>query len=275
MRRSVSHDANRRQWRSPLAATFVFTLCAGGLAAGCRDSAGNDDRSRTVTGPQVAVGGGTAWTEIALSAAGVPEQVSVLIAEAALSGLPATMPNTPFVLALPAERSTTPFDHVSLDFNPAGHPPAGVYTQPHFDVHFYMITAAERDAITPADPDFAAKLAVRPAAELIPAGYEPNPLPPPGGVPRMGTHWEDRTSHEFHGAAFTHALVYGFYNGTMNFIEPMVAKSFLDARTSETRPIKLPAQYSEPGYYPTRYTVAYDAAARAHRVTLDGFVRRP
>ena len=61
----------------------------------------------------------------------------------------------------------------------------------------------------------------------------------------------------------------------MNFIEPMIAKSFLDAKSTETRAIKLPARYSEPGHYPTRYTVAYDAAAKAYRVTLEGFVRRP
>lgn len=241
---------------------------------GCRGSAGTGDRSRTATGPDRVVGSGTARTEITLTAAGVPDQVSVVISEAALTGLPATVPNTPFELALPTERSATPFDHVSLDFNPTGHPPAGFYTQPHFDVHFYMITSAERDAIVPADPAFAAKLTRRPAAEFIPAGYEPNPLPPPGGVPRMGSHWEDKTSHEFHGAAFTHTLVYDFYDGAMNFIEPMIAKSFLDARTTETRAIKLPARYPKPGYYPTRYTAAYDATARARRVTLDGFVLR-
>jgi hypothetical protein len=36
-----------------------------------------------------------------------------------------------------------------LDWNPRGHIPDGVYTVPHFDVHFYLITREQREEIVP------------------------------------------------------------------------------------------------------------------------------
>ena len=69
---------------------------------------------------------------------------------------------------MPAQ-NPTPYKFIELDWNPAGHEPAGVYTLPHFDYHFYKIGVAERDAIVPTDPAFAVKSANVPAADLMPA----------------------------------------------------------------------------------------------------------
>ena len=58
---------------------------------------------------------------------------------------------------------------MELDWNPKGH--GGPYTAPHFDFHFYRIPLAERDAIDPRSPDYAARAAKLPAGRELPAGY--------------------------------------------------------------------------------------------------------
>jgi len=41
-----------------------------------------------------------------------------------------------------------------------------------------------------------------------------------------------------------------------------------------TSPIKLPSSYETPGYYPTQYTIQWNAAAKEYRIALDGLVPR-
>ncbi len=38
-------------------------------------------------------------------------------------------------------------DHMDITFHPEGHP--GLYEVPHWDIHIYFITQAEKAAITP------------------------------------------------------------------------------------------------------------------------------
>uniref|UniRef100_A0A7S3LPR5 DUF1996 domain-containing protein n=1 Tax=Aplanochytrium stocchinoi TaxID=215587 RepID=A0A7S3LPR5_9STRA len=42
----------------------------------------------------------------------------------------------------------TGFHTVGLDWNPCGHPPADVFTKPHYDIHFYMISDEYRSGMT-------------------------------------------------------------------------------------------------------------------------------
>ena len=39
-------------------------------------------------------------------------------------------------------------DHISIDFNPCGHPPDGVFTAPHYDFHFYKVDPEYRACMT-------------------------------------------------------------------------------------------------------------------------------
>ena len=225
----------------------------------------------TLRGPEVAVAQGFARTELVLDRDDQPQSLAVVFTEAALTGLPATTPQggSEFVLPLPAGAALV-FDHATLNWNPGGHPPPGIYDRPHFDAHFYMISIAERNTMTPADPQFAAKSTAQPGAQFIPGDYAGDPF----GIPRMGTHWVSRTAPEHHGAQFTKALVYGFYDAKMVFIEPMVTKAMLDARTAVDEQLAVPASYPRPGRYPTRYSIKYDATAREYRIELSGFVAR-
>ena len=47
----------------------------------------------------------------------------------------------------------------------------GVYTVPHFDFHFYWVSLADRDAVDPGDPEFAAKARNLPTDGYVPPGY--------------------------------------------------------------------------------------------------------
>ena len=87
----------------------------------------------------------------------------------------------------------------------------------------------------------------------------------------MSAHWTDRSSHEFHGSPFTNTMVYGFYDGKMIFLEPMMTKAFLESKPNETKAISVPAKFPKPGSYPTSYRVASDATTKQIRVELTAF----
>ena len=214
-----------------------------------------------------------------------PVELGVALDERALDGLPTDEPahggESGIELQLPAQ-NPTPYHFVELDWNPHGHPPVAIYGLPHFDFHFYTITPTERDAIDPADPQFAAKALASVTigaggvpADQVPAGY----VPPPGpatdnAVPSMGVHWIDPTSPEFGGQTFTRTFLYGDWNGRFIFAEPMVTRAFLLTRPDVTVPVGTAAHYVPVGAYPSAYRVTFDAQAREYRVALTGFAPR-
>ncbi|MDQ6888050.1 MAG: DUF5602 domain-containing protein [Gemmatimonadota bacterium] len=261
--------APRPHRRSRFPSLVAAVLVAGtGIVLACSDST-SPNRAGTFFGPVTAVAGGSARTYLILDAAGKPTDLGLAITEAALTGLPAAQAE--YVLTFPSEASATPFKHAVINWNPNGHPPPMVYTVPHFDFHFYMITQAELEAITPADSQFATKMTLKPASDFIPARYASDP----GGVPRMGLHWTDPAAPEFNGQAFTRTFVYGSYNGTFIFDEPMVTKAYLDGKPATlVTPVQLPARYAQTGYLPTSYTTGYDATTREYRIALSGLVLR-
>jgi hypothetical protein len=254
--------------RSSLAGLSVLLVAAGGIAIACSSST-SPDLSSTLFGTPTPMATGSVRSYLTLGRDGAPTELGVALTEAALVGLPAA--TTEFVVALPAQASSTPYTHVGINWQPTGHPPMTVYTVPHFDVHFYSISLAERNAMTPADPQYATKLLRLPAAALAPAGYTADVM----GIPRMGLHWGDPTSPEFSGQPFAGTFIYGSYDGKFIFAEPMLAKSYLESKpVSDVKPIKVPGQYATSGYQPTSYTVSFDAATKEYRVALSGLTLR-
>jgi hypothetical protein len=262
----LTRGAARRQSLSRVLTVVagVATLATVVIAA-CSDSA-SPNKSGTFYGPATALSNGTARSYVTLNETGVPTDIGVSLTEGALLGLPAV--TTEYVLALPAEASVTPYKHLGVNWQPTGHPP--VFMLPHFDVHFYMISEQERNAMTDANPQYLASAAKTPATEFIPTGVVRGATDA-----RMGTHWPDPSGPEFNGQLFTHSFIYGSYDGTFIFNEPMVTKAFLETKAAPTAlPIKLPAKYASPGYYATTYSAGYDAAAKEYRISLSGFVLR-
>ena len=168
-----------------------------------------------------------------------------------------------------------------VDWNPNGHEPDHVYTLPHFDFHFYQVTNAVVMAILPSDPQYAAKAASFPAAQFVPTGYVAASVL--GGttaaaatVPMMGLHWLDTSAPELQrppaGKTFTETFIYGSYDGKFIFIEPMITKAYLESLKGTTgmqRNVAVAAQVASPGYYPSAYSIRYDATAKEYRIALE------
>lgn len=228
-------------------------------------------------GDAKALGNGSARSFVTLGENDQPTAIGFTFDEAALTGLPEEIPPYNVLevsLALPEGVEALPFNHLGLDWNPKGHEPEGIYTHPHFDFHFYTISEAERDQIMPTDPEFEAKAQRLPEATYIPAGY----ISPPGNfpIPRMGLHLLDPASPELHGGhMFTQTLIWGSYDGQINFIEPMVTKAYIESvkgldGQAVTTPVTQPQAVAKAGYYPTHYSVRYDAKAKTYSVALEG-----
>lgn len=252
-----------------VAMAVALAGCAGaGSGVPTRPVAGTFD------GPPVEIGGGRARAFVTLDGCGNPTAVGVRFSEAALVGLPAEHPKDAdgyeYVLALPVEAGIAGFDHVGLDWNPMGHIPPGVYSVPHFDFHFYLISRRQREKITLAGEDLATAHKA-PAPEFLPPGYV---LPPGTEVAGMGAHAIDPGAPEFNGQPFTKTFIYGFYDGELVFVEPMVAKTYLDAKPDVTEAVKVPMAYARRARYPTQYSVRYDQSRGEYVVSLEALVSR-
>lgn len=250
-----------------ISAAALLAVSAGTFLA-CSNST-SPDLSGTFFGASAPMATGSGRAYVVLDAAGKPTELGVAITEAALVGLPAAI--TEYGFPLPAEASATAFKLATINWQPTGHPPMNIFTVPHFDFHFYTITNAERDVITPADPQFGAKMLKAPAASFVPAGYTPDVM----GIPRMGLHWADLSGPEYAGQAFGKTFIYGSYDAQFIFAEPMMTKAYLESKPAAVAtPVKIPAQYQVSGYQPTSYTVSYDAATKEYRVALTGLTLR-
>lgn len=231
------------------------------LSFGCTSN-NTTDLGGTFFGAAQPLGEGSVRSWVTLNASGTPQTMGLRLTADALDGLPATMSET--VVQLPAA-GPAPFKHITIDWNPAGHEPPGMYDVPHFDFHFYLMTQAERMAIT-LDGGGAAQMFAMPAAAEVPAGYAG--IPNVSGVPMMGWHWTDPASPEMNGQPFTATFIYGFHNGHINFLEPMITKAFLESHSTFSKPFGRPAQYVKAGYYPDGYSINYDAASDEYVIAL-------
>jgi hypothetical protein len=221
-------------------------------------------RPQTYLGESIELGEGTAQTWIRLDATGNPLAIGVQFTEAMLSGLPHSMQMIP--IAMPPEASVTPFNHVLLDWNPHGHPPR-YYSEPHFDFHFYIISQEEQMSIRSGVDK------VRPEPAYIPAFYIPEETPSLV-INKMGAHWLDSKAPELKGQTFIQTFVYGFLDGHLIFMEPMITKAFLETQPDVLYEISQPEKFEVSGYYPTRYAIRYDASIGQYNVSLENFVLR-
>jgi hypothetical protein len=247
---------------STTSATLTI-LIALPVFAGCSESLANEKENAITYAASMTIGDGTVRTYVERDARGVATSIGVELTESALRGLPSTpkMLHLPF----PKEAGETQYTFAMFDWNPAGHEPNHVYTIPHFDFHFYMAPEHEVMAIAGgtdpvvADPRF------------VPADYI---SPGNQAVPAMGVHWVDATSGEFNGKTFDQTFIWGFGQGQLLFIEPMITKAFLESTTSFTTELKQPEQVQRAGLYPKRYSIRHDTAAKVYRISLDELTPR-
>jgi len=246
---------------SSIAASMLFAGCATHMES---------IKPGTYEGAHTPIGQGEAYTFVTIGSDGTPTKIGIKLSESALSGLP--MPTTEqeyeYNLQLPPELSSTGYKQIVLDWNPHGHSPVGVYDKPHFDFHFYVIDSGERQKITAVGDDLV-RAHKAPPEQYMPTGYI---LPPGTEVPNMGAHAINPQGDEFAKHSFTKTFIYGFYDGGMIFVEPMITTAYLETKPDVHATIAVPNKYSLPAYYPTSYGVVYNKATREYEISLENLV---
>jgi hypothetical protein len=169
-------------------------------------------------------------------------------------------------------KAVMPFDHLTMGFMTAGHPPPGIYSVSHFDFHFYKMGLNERLAIPAFSPATAAAFNNLPSLQYIPTGYFRSPNE---GIIKMGTHWVDLLSPEFNGQPFTHTFIYGSYDGKVTFLEPMVTLATFQSGVTVQKQIRQPQLFDPVNtYYPSRYDIWKNEVNNRHYVAMDQMVFR-
>jgi len=177
-------------------------------------------------------------------------------------------PQAAVVLDLPAQaRQATGFTFMTVDWEVQGHPPA-TYLTPHFDFHFYATSNDDRMAIDCSDT-------TKPAT--LPAGYALPDFPMPDGttmvgvcVPQMGMHAVPEGDLTATGL-FNGSMIVGYYHGSMIFMEPMIAKAYLEAKQDFTLPISAPTAVPAGVRTPAAFRATFDSTAQAWRFEFSGF----
>jgi hypothetical protein len=254
-----------------LASALLVSLCFLNFI-GCADDVIPNDKvaieGLTYTGSKVHIYGGEAytWIRVKIGADTTPLALGITLNQAMMNSLDrAASSMNPLPLPGIATKYT-PFDHVSVDWNPMGHPPAGTYDVPHFDFHFYTITTTEQMMIG----DDSAEMVRMPDSSLIPPFYTATG----SGVPKMGWHWFDSRSPEYNGGSFTKTLVYGYNGGHLAFVEPMITEATLLSHQTLAASIPQPSVWEKKGVYdPISYKISYDAENQLYIVQFDGWVK--
>jgi hypothetical protein len=291
---SITSSITRRRTAWAIA---LMVLVVGAAAGGTGAPA-----PRTLLGDEVAVGLGTARMFVEVTDDGTPSAVGISLTEGALTGLATHMNTTSrcwdksgdgriahgeclgdyeSTLPMPAgsEELDLPFRWSTVNWNPEGHaePAPHAWSAAHFDFHFFI---TEPDLIHSIRPGPCAEFIdcedFERASRALPDHHLPQDYIDVGAaVAGMGNHLIDRADPEIADPSlgFSKTFIYGVYDARMIFLEPMIAFSYLASKPNECAPVKTPATYAVPGYYPTLYCTRYDEQSRTYRVTLEGFVR--
>ncbi|MEB3338588.1 MAG: DUF4114 domain-containing protein, partial [Leptolyngbyaceae bacterium] len=177
----------------------------------------------------------------------------------------------------------TPFNHMGFYANSKGHAPSMIYDKPHFDVHFFINSLAERELIT-GKPEDNNNLFNVPAPGYLHPDYIAPTLPGTDilatGDALQGIHWVDRNTPEFNGGQFEQTFIFGSYADQVNFWEPMVTQEFFKNLSAsgqsmtQTFAIKQPSRFLKQSYYPLEYTISYNADFKEYTISLNKLILR-
>lgn len=234
------------------------------------------DKLLVFKGPEVEIGNGIVRSWISVNKlSGKPVQIGIEMTPGALTGLPDAAPGVELpVYILPLHLKATqltPFDHIGLNWNPHGHQPEHVFDVPHFDFHFYMISAQEQLAIPEWSPETDAAFNLYPPTGYMPVDYA-TPPGPATAEPQMGKHWAPMNLGDY--LPFSKILIYGSYNGKVIFVEPMVTLDYLLSNPDFHVDYSQPEFFQKEGNYPMKYNIFHDTATGNTYVTLSDFVAR-
>jgi hypothetical protein len=177
-------------------------------------------------------------------------------------------------------QAATPFDHLSLDWQACGHPPADVFTTPHYDVHLYtssLATRLERTCdLLPGAPicEFRGQM-----PQVTPEGmafFAPFPTDAVGhtvaidaAVPYMGTHSWNMETQPANTSVWTEPVfVTGGYGDALVFWEPMVPAVFLTGATDHFYEESITFINNTDASLPEHYTFTYNATSQYAILTI-------
>lgn len=235
----------------------AIVACAGG---GDGAPAGTRAGDR-IAGASSAFGGGQVSTFALSDGAGGVTHVGATMP---LSVLVAVEPTAATASMPDVAKRTTFFDHVYFERFPQGHPPAA-YEVDHLDFHFMGISVDEQSSID-------CKSEVVPASDLIPGGYV---ITGESCEPSVGLSAFDSTSPELAlkaPQAFTRTMVIGYHDGKVAFLEPMVARTTLEARESFTLAVPRPSHLDRKTLWPKRFDASYDPTTDSYALVFSDFV---
>jgi hypothetical protein len=247
---------------------LALAVSAVGLV-GCGGDDNDNNTAQTVYGASQKLGDGTVRSYVT-TMAGVPQAIGVEFTEAALQNEPpgpAPINAIEYKLDPPANLNATPFQSVSIYYT-QGHEPAAQFgSVPHFHPIFSLNTNAYRDQIAldfnPSDPPVAA---AETPQDHISTHFT---------LPRIGTVYLDPSNPKVSEVPFhSFDMDFAFFNGHMNSHNLTIASSWLAQKQSASVNFKIPQKYPKPGYYPTRYTITYDANRKVYNAALVDFVSR-
>jgi hypothetical protein len=246
---------------------------------------------RLVKGEEKKIGDGTVRTWVKLGKDRKPVSIGVTMTESGLTGLPDDVDtgkekgqestklklldqigHYTFENELKFPPEAAPYVHMGYNWNPYGHWPQQVFTEPHYDVHFYMETPEYRHEIGKGNYKDILKGHKKLPPELVPKGYE---IAYGTLEPRMGIHWANFSSPELQPGKFNKIFLFGSFNGRMLFWEPMITQKFLQKKIADySEVISQPAAYPKSGYYPMTYSIKYDLDRKEFDISLDDLVYR-
>lgn len=239
---------------------LIMMLCGVMLLLSSCDDEKDNLETTTLYGPETYIGEGTVRAWVKITPDRKPVAVGVSISKNIVPSLPNEM--TVYTLDFPEGVELPPYDHLMLDWNPEGHPPME-YALPHFDVHFYTIPVAEREAVVPGSQGHTEAF----EENYMPADY----ISGMEAVPNMGVHWMDGHSPELHGETFTKTFIYGANNNKVIFYEPMLTLAYLqsfDQNRKEVLPVKQAPLVQQVGYHPQTYTIYNNSEKNTYEVYL-------
>ena len=169
---------------------------------------------------------------------------------------------------LPAEaRTSLGIDHLGINWEAHGHPPARFLT-PHFDFHFYNLSPSEIRAIDCSDDTKPPRL---PAQHTLPDIDVPELGVLVGlCVPRMGMHAMAQEELEATDP-FQASVMVGYYGGDVIFFEPMISRDRLLEKSDFALPVPTIENLPAGVHYPSEFRAEYDAARKQYRMVFTGF----
>ena len=167
----------------------------------------------------------------------------------------------------PEARERLGFDHLGLNWEAHGHPPA-LFATPHFDFHFYSVSQAQVSGIDCSELS-------KPTA--LPASYALPDVEVPGMgefiglcVPGMGMHAMP-AAEVAETRPFEATMMVGYYRSQPIFVEPMVSRDVLLAKKGFTLAVPEIANTPRGVRYPHAFRAEYDDGARAYHLVFSGF----